>query len=122
MNEITTFLIGLSISLAAVLCAAVSIRNPLFSLLTELCGTADRARFWTQITMLSFILMGGLMALTFSPEGTLPDYYFISRHLGRTLGGLVIVTVFLSLTISGFIRRQERQAFKLQLSEKHANQ
>ncbi len=120
MNEINTFLFGLGISLAVVFGAAIYLRRPLFTLLTELCGTEDRARFWTQITMLSFILVGGLMAFTFSPANQLPAYYFISKHLARTLGGLVVVIIFLSLTIASFIRRQDQPALKLQQGGQHA--
>lgn len=122
MNDITTFLIGLSISLAVVLGASVYIRKPLFKILTDLCGTDDRATFWTQITMLGFILVGGLMALTYQPSTKLPDYYFISWHLGRTLTGLVLVVVVLSLTISIFIRRENIQASNLKVREQNALQ
>jgi hypothetical protein len=122
MNEITTYLIGLSISLAFVLGAAVYIRKPLFTILTDLCGTDDRAAFWTQITMLGFILVGGLMALTYEPRANLPEYYFISWHLGRTMIGLVIVVVFLSLTVSIFIRRETRQTVNLKGSQKNVLQ
>ena len=122
MNDITTFLIGLSISIVFVLSAAVYIRKPLFKILIDLCGTDDRAAFWTQITMLGFILVGGLMALTYQPRANLPEYYFISWHLGRTLSGLVIVVVFLSLTISIFIRRENKQTVNLKGSQKNALQ
>jgi hypothetical protein len=66
--------------------------------------------------------VGGLMALTYQPRTNLPDYYFISWHLGRTMIGLVIVVVFLSLTVSIFIRRETRQTVNLKGSQKNVLQ
>lgn len=110
MSQFQLYLTGLVLSVLISFAVIFYLRRPLFKLLVELCGTGDRARFWMQITHLSFVLTAMLMALTFSPDGYLPDYYYLANHLGRTLFGLLGVTGFLTIAISRFIRRTDSTA------------
>ncbi len=108
MSEITLFTLGIGLSCLFGIGAAVYIRKPLHILLVDLCGTEDRARFWTQITLLSYVLMTALMSLSYQPDEILAPYYYLGGHLGRTLTGLLLITGFMTLTVSRFIRRQQK--------------
>jgi hypothetical protein len=108
MSEISLFLLGVGLSSLFGIGVAVYIRKPLHTVLVDLCGTGDRALFWTQITLLSFVLMTALMALSYQPDEAMPPYYYLGGHLGRTLTGLLLITGFLTLTVSRFIRRQQK--------------
>ena len=107
MTQFQLYITGLTISMAICILVVVYIRRPLYLILTDLCGTEGRARFWAQITHLSFFLVSLLMALTYSPYSGQTDYQTLGSHVGRTLLGLVIVTAFLSLTISLFAAKDK---------------
>lgn len=108
MSQTQLFFTGIALSLALGIAVPIYLRRPLHRLLIEICGTQERAAFWTQLTTLSYLLMAAATGLSYRPENFLPDYYYLSGHLGRTLVGLLVTTAFVSLTLSGFIRRQER--------------
>ena len=112
MAQITLYLTGIAVSLVLGAAVASFIRKPLRLILVDLCGTEDRAAFWTRITFLSYLLVSAALALGYRPDAFIADYYYLGGHLGRTLFGLLITTGFLAMTISTFIRRQERMAFK----------
>lgn len=114
MSQITLYLTGIAASLALGAAVAGFIRKPLGRILVDLCGTEDRAGFWTRITLLSYLLVSAALALGYRPDAFIADYYYLGGHLGRTLLGLLLTTGFLAMTISGFIRRQERMALKAQ--------
>ena len=108
MTQFQLYVTGLAVSLLLSLSVVFYLRKPLYQLLVEVCGTPDRARFWMQITNLSFLLTSMLMALSYRPYEDQVGYYFLSGHLGRTLFGLLGVTVFLTLTMSIFISRTDK--------------
>jgi hypothetical protein len=47
MNMVIVFLVGLAVTMGVVLVALLYLRNPLQTILADLCGSTDRARFWT---------------------------------------------------------------------------
>lgn len=108
MSQFQLYLTGVTISVVFSIFVVAYIRKPLHHVLVDLCGTDGRARFWAQITHLSFVLIAMLMAFTYRPHYPQADYYYLTGHLGRTLLGLLGVTAFLALTISRFIRRNDR--------------
>ena len=108
MSEISLFGLGIGLSSLLGIAVVFYIRKPLHTILLDLCGAEGRARFWTQITVLSFILMTALMSLSYQPDEISAPFYSLSGHLSRTLAGLLLITGFLALTISRFIRRQQK--------------
>jgi len=107
MTQFQLYLTGVTISMVICILVVAYLRRPLYHILTDLCGTDERARFWAQITHLSFFLISMLMALTYSGYPGQTDYNYLGSHVGRTLLGLVIVTGFLSLTISLFAAKDK---------------
>lgn len=120
MNEFQLFITGVILAVVFSLLVVLYIRQPLYRILVDLCGTDDRARFWAQITHLSFILVTMLMAFSYRPSLYQPDYYYLTGHLGRALLGMLVVTAFLALTVSRFIRRQDKAARQLQVQHEPA--
>lgn len=108
MSQFQLYITGVTISMVICVLVVAYIRRPLYLILTDLCGTDERARFWAQITHLSFFLVSMLMALTYTSYPGQTDYYYLGGQIGRTLLGLVIVTAFLSLTVSLFIGKQNK--------------
>lgn len=105
MTAIQTFFTGLAISFMLSLLIVAYLNKPLTDLLVDLCGTKARARFWTHITNLSFVLMSLLMPILNRPKPGIDPIFQISRQLGWTLCGLIITVIFVSISISNFIGR-----------------
>jgi hypothetical protein len=110
MSQNTLFFASISLSLLFGVGVSLYLRKPLHILLVDICGTVERASFWTNLTIISYILVSAAVGLSYRPDYDIPLYYGLGGHLGRTLFGLLLVTGFVAMTISRFIRRQERIA------------
>jgi hypothetical protein len=133
MSQISLYLISVAISLLIGVGVSLFLRKSLFTLLVDICGTQERARFWLHLTILSYILVAAAIGLAFQPEIThvqgftefndgvvheeriyyeMADYdpmiYSFGGQLGKTVFGLLLTTGFMAITISRFIRRQDR--------------
>lgn len=109
MSPVATFLIGLAITLAISLTAVVYLRSHLQRILTDLCGTATRASFWTAFSNVSLVLVPLVFALFVRPDGgeDATAVFEISRQLRWALIALVLTVLVLGRTLSRSIRRQE---------------
>ncbi len=47
MNPVIGFVLGLVVTMGVVFLVLLYLRNPLQVILNDLCGTNERARFWT---------------------------------------------------------------------------
>ena len=68
MNAVLVFLVGLAATMGVVLVALLYLRNPLQIILTDLCGTTDRARFWTVFSNITLFLVPLALALDHQPD------------------------------------------------------
>jgi len=107
MSQIARFVVSITLSLVFGLGVSLYLRKPLHTLLVDVCGSEERAGFWTNLTMLSYLLVSAAIGLSYRPDYLEPFYYGLGGHLGRTLFGLLVVTGILALIISNFIRRQD---------------
>jgi hypothetical protein len=105
MTTIQTFLTGLAISFTLSLLIVIYLNKPLTQILIDICGTQTRASFWKYITNLSFVLVSLLMPILSRPREDLDTVFQLSRQLGWTLFGFIITVIFVSMSISRFIRR-----------------
>ncbi|HKJ28029.1 MAG TPA: hypothetical protein VJ965_10350 [Anaerolineales bacterium] len=112
MSEQQLYVLGVSLSVLTSLLLVLYLRKPLYKLLVDLCRTEDRARFWVQITNISFFLGATFMALSFRPHEPQPTHYFLASIMSRTLFGLLGVTGFLTIMISAFAARQDKRKAK----------
>jgi hypothetical protein len=108
MTAIQTFLTGIAISVVLSLAIVRYLNKPLRSILIDLCGTETRARFWTHITNLSFVLVALLMPILTRPREGLDVVFQLSRQLGWTLFGLIVTVVVVSMMVSQFVVRVDR--------------
>jgi hypothetical protein len=106
MNS-TVFRVGVG-STAAVSCCAVAYLTPsLRKILIDLCGTAERANFWTAFSNLSLILTPLIFALHQLPEGDpkTPLVLQLGAQIEWALIGLVANVLVVGFVISRFIPR-----------------
>ncbi|HYD61212.1 MAG TPA: hypothetical protein VEC35_12685 [Noviherbaspirillum sp.] len=100
------FAAALGLPIAFTLASMAYLRPILLNVLTEICGTSERAEFWIRsVTMLS--LFGALMlVLAFGPRGDGRDIYESLRWiLVLTLGGGFVGIAWVARTIWNSLMR-----------------
>jgi hypothetical protein len=111
MHASTVFSFGLL--LIATLCVAVMayLNRPLRLVLTDLCGTADRALFWRAFTNITLFLFPLLFMLDYRPEDSSDSAWLWSfaALAKRGVFGLVATVVVLAIVMGSFIRRCDAQ-------------
>ena len=76
-------------------------------ILTDLCGTPERARFWSVFSSVTLMLVPLIFALHYQPEdaGTKPTVFMIGSQLEWGLIGLAVSVVVLGYVVGSFIPR-----------------
>lgn len=107
MTHVTVFLVGVGCTALASFCAVAYLTPSLRHILIDLCGTIERADFWTAFFNLSFILMPLIFALHHIPESNpaVPLVYQLSGQVEWALIGLVATVLVVGFVISQFIPR-----------------
>jgi hypothetical protein len=107
MSEPTIFALGVSGASAISVAVMVYLRRPLRALLTDLCGTADRASFWCAFSNITLFLLPLLFMLDYTPDdsSTLIWLWPLADILKRGLLGLSLTVVVLGIVLGSFIRR-----------------
>jgi len=67
MSPVTAFVTGLLLTMGLVFVALLYLRNPLQAILTDLCGTVERARFWTAFSNITLFFVPLALALNRRP-------------------------------------------------------
>jgi hypothetical protein len=104
MNTILSFGIQVFLTLAISVLLVGYLRLFLRKVLIDLCGTEDRAQFWTAFSNLLLIGMPVIFALHFRPEAeTTEELFFeIARKLSGNLAGLLFALISIGLMVSVF--------------------
>ena len=109
MSESTVFALGVGGTLAVSLIVMAYLHGPLKSVLTDLCGTVERASFWCAFSNLTLFLLPLLFMLDYSPgENAGPvGFWVLAAVLKRGVLGLAVTVVTLGIVMGCFIRRGE---------------
>ena len=112
MNITQIFLAGAGTTVAVSFAAVVYLRPHLKRVLVDLCGTEDRAGFWTAFSNVTLILMPLIFAMQYRPEtGPATSAALeVGTELKWALMGLVASVLVLGLVLSMFIPRRANQA------------
>ena len=107
MNAVMVFVAGLAVTMGVVLVALLHLGNPLQILLTDLCGTADRARFWTAFSNITLFLVPLALALDHQPDAnsTRSAIFEISGQIESATIGFVVSVVVMGIILSTYISR-----------------
>ena len=104
MNTISFFMIQVALTL--ILCFAIVgyIRPFLHKVLIDLCGTEDRAYFWTAFSNILLIGLPVIISLNYMPKAdTLEELFFeLAGKLSGNLGGLLFALVCIGIMVSFF--------------------
>lgn len=115
MNTGLVFLIEISITLLVVILMLAYLRPFLRRILVDICGTEDRAQFWTTFTNIVLLSLPLLAALGFTPpaEGdpVIGVIHQLKSNLTNFLLGMVFIGFILlifSASTSGAIKREKQ--------------
>ena len=117
MTTLSVYFTGLGTSILITLLVIFYLRKSLSDILIDLCKTENRARFWANITNLSYVLMTLLLTLSQKPRSDQLFVFQLSQYLTRTIFGLTLTTVFLSLIITFFASVNQKHSLENVINE-----
>ena len=106
------YMCGLLITLAASGSVVIYLRSPLEKILIELCGTSERAKFWTAFSNVTLIAVPAIFAMQYHPETSAAAIigFELADQVKWGLIGLVASTAVLAWVLSRFIPRAAKAA------------
>ncbi len=105
MNLVALFLIGVGTTALVSFLTVGYLKPHLKRILIDLCGTEERANFWTAFSNITLILVPFIFAIHYHPK-TGPDtttVFEVGTQLESALIGLVVSVVTLGIVIGRFI-------------------
>jgi len=112
MRSEVIYLVGLAITMGMVAAAISYLRGSLHAVLTELCGTARRADFWSAFSHVTLFLVPLLAALSPGPEDSLrqPVVFAVCDQFRAGIFGFVVSLAILGALLSWYIVRHFKEA------------
>jgi hypothetical protein len=102
MNTVTLFFIQLAVTLAACLLLTAYLRPALKRVLTDLCGTDERAQFWTSFSNLLLVLLPVIFSLGFKPEAAETQVLAVAGQLRWNFFGFMMALVAIGGAVAFF--------------------
>jgi len=104
MNTIFSFVIEVVLTLVIAALLVGYLRPFLRKVLTDLCGTEERAQFWTAFSNILLIGMPIIFALSYKPEARNTEELFfeVAGKLSGNLGGLLLALIGVGMIVSFF--------------------
>ncbi len=104
MNTVLSFLIEIVLTLLIAALVVGYLRPFLKKVLADLCGTEERAQFWTAFSNILLIGLPMIFALGYQPEAENAEALFfdVAGKLSGNLGGLLFALLGIGLIVSFF--------------------
>jgi len=104
MNTISYFLIQVALTLVISTLIVGYLRPFLRKILTDLCGTEDRAHFWTAFSNILLIGVPVIFALNYKSDAKNTEELFfeVAGKLSGNLGGLLFALIGVGFIVSFF--------------------
>jgi hypothetical protein len=105
MSAMLIFAVGIGTTALVSLLAVGHLKQHLRRILIDLCGTEERANFWTAFSNITLILVPLIFAMHYRPQ-TGPDtvaLFEIGNQIEWALIGLVLSILVLGIVISRFM-------------------
>ena len=104
MNTIIFFLVQIVLTLIIVFLIVGYLRPFLKRILVDLCGTEERAQFWTAFSNILLIGLPLIFALNYRPESVNAEELFfnLAGKLSGNLGGLLVALIGIGIIVSFF--------------------
>ena len=104
MDRIWIYLLQILVTALISLGLVSYFRPALRSVLTDLCGTSDRAQFWVVFSTILLVGLPLIFALGFSPSKSNPGllFYETARQLRLNLLGFLLAMIAIGCGVSFF--------------------
>lgn len=104
MNMIVSFLIQVVLTLVLTAVIVSYSRPYLRKVLIDLCGTEERAQFWTAFSNVLLIGLPAILSLNYKPEAqTMEELFFeVAGRISGTLAGFLFALVCVGIVVSIF--------------------
>jgi hypothetical protein len=104
MNAILAFLLEVIITFAICVLTFRYLRPFLNRILVDLCGTDERARFWTAFSSIILIGLSLLFSLMYHPQAQKAEELFfeLTRHISGNLIGFMLALAVIGCIVSFF--------------------
>lgn len=104
MNAIFSFVIEVTLTIVITALLVRYLRPFLRKILTDLCGTEDRAEFWTVFSSILLIGMPIIFSLNYRPEArdTEELFFEVASKLSGNLGSLLVALIGIGIIVSFF--------------------
>lgn len=104
MNTIISFLVQVILTLVIVTLIAKYLHLHLKKVLVDLCGTDERAQFWTAFSNVILIGIPLIFSLNYRPEISDAEELFfdVAGKLSGNLGGLLVALIGIGIIVSFF--------------------
>ena len=108
MNPVALFLVGVGSTAIISLAVVWYLKPSLQKVLVDLCGTDERASFWTAFSTITVALTPMMFALHFRPDASAEHAVFeIGSQLEWALAGLLLSVLLLGIVLAKFIPPRE---------------
>ncbi|MEW6406919.1 MAG: hypothetical protein AB1649_34510 [Chloroflexota bacterium] len=104
MNSILSYLLEVAITLAICTLTFRYLRPFLKTILVDLCGTEERAQFWTVFSHTLLIGLPMILALAYQPEAQNAEELFfeLARKISGNFGGFLFALLGAGMTVAFF--------------------
>lgn len=104
MNTLFPFVIEVTVTLVVAALLTGYLRPFLRKILIDLCGTEDRAQFWTAFSNILLIVVPVIFALNYRPEAESVQALFfeVAGKVSENLGGLLASLIGIGIVVSFF--------------------
>jgi len=104
MNTILSFFIQVLLTVALTSLATIYLRPFLRKVLADLCGTDERAQFWTVFSNVLLVGLPVIISLNYRPEARTAEALFfeMAGRLSGTLAGFLFALVCVGFAVSIF--------------------
>ena len=104
MNTIFFFLLEVTLTLVICMLVFHYLRPFLSRVLVDLCGTEERAQFWTVFSNIILVGLPLLIALTYQPKANNAEELFfeITRRISGNLTGFLFALIGIGVIVSFF--------------------
>ena len=128
MSSPTVFLTGVFLTLFIAIGTVSYLHGHLHRILVHLCGSDERARFWTAFSTVTLTLVPTIFAMHVRARPSVPGHqegapdvsavFELSGQLEQALIGLVLSLILLAVILNRFITRYEETAGARRLEAK----
>ena len=112
MSSVAIYVAALVVTMLASLAVVLVLRASLHRLLVDLCGTENRAAFWTAFSTVALVLAPLLGAMHRRPDAGGDAAYELAAQLEWALGGLLAAVLLVGVVLarSIVVFEQERSS------------